>query len=69
MYKVNYYTLGKCGDGTVGNILQFNNTYYTESKIADIPNTLQRAIDVIYNNKYVVVIENIEKIKGHCGTY
>lgn len=65
MYKVNYYTLGKCGDGTVGNILQFKNVYYTENEIKDIPRELQRVVDIIYNNKYVTVIENIEKIKGH----
>ena len=69
MYKVKYYALAKCGDGTVGNILQFNNTYYTECEIADIPKVLQRAVDVIYNNKYIIVIESIEKIKGHCDTY
>lgn len=66
MYKVNYYTLAKCNDGTIGNIKQYSDTWYTDQKIEVIPKELQRVIDIRKgNDKYVPVIMNIENIKGH----
>lgn len=66
MYKVNYFTLGICKDGDIGNILQYRDTYYTEHKIETIPDELQRVVDLLKGeNKYVSVIEKIEYIDGH----
>jgi len=68
MYKVKYYTLAKTNDGTIGNCEQFRDTYYTEYKIEDIPNELQKVLDNKYcnsKNKFVPVIMGIESITGH----
>jgi len=66
MYKVDYYTLGICSDGSVGNILQYKDTWYTEQKIEIIQNELQRVINIMKgDNKYKPVITNIAKINGH----
>lgn len=67
MYKVNYYTLGKMQDGSVGNIKQFDNVWYTEQEIEIMQTELQRVVDIMYNDKYQPVIVSIERIKGHCG--
>lgn len=66
MYKVDYYTLGKYFNGTVGNILQYSDTWYTEQKIEVLQEELQRVINIIKgDDKYKPVITNIAKIKGH----
>lgn len=66
MYKVNYYTLAICDDGSVGNVRQYSDVWYTEQKIEEIPKELQRAINLRKGaNKYVPVITNIESIEGH----
>lgn len=66
MYKVNYYTLAKCNDGSIGNVRQYSDIWYTEQEIEIIPNELQRIIDLRKDvNKYVPVITNIESIDGH----
>lgn len=67
MYKVNYYTLCKMQDGSVGNIKQFDNVWYTEQEIEIMQTELQRVVDIMYNDKYQPVIMSIERIKGHCG--
>ena len=33
MYKVNYYTLARCDDGSIGNVRQHSDIWYTEQKI------------------------------------
>ena len=65
MYKVDYYTLGRCSDGSVGNIKQFSDIWYTEQDLDVLQKELKRTVDIKYNNKYVPVITNIELIKGH----
>lgn len=66
MYKVNYFTLAKCNDGTVGNIKQYYDIWYTDQEIEVIPKELQRVVDIRKgSDKYVPVITNIESIKGH----
>lgn len=30
MYKVDYYTLAKCDDGSIGNVRQYSDIWYTE---------------------------------------
>lgn len=66
MYKVNYYTLARCDDGSVGNIRQYSDVWYTEQKIEVIPKELQRVINLKKGaDKYVPVITNIESIEGH----
>lgn len=32
MYKVDYYTLAMCVDGSTGNIIQYTDVWYTEQK-------------------------------------
>lgn len=32
MYKVDYYTLAKCDDGSIGNVKQYSDIWYTEQK-------------------------------------
>lgn len=66
MYKVDYYTFARCGDGTVGNIKQYFDTWYTENFIEDIPKALEHVVDARKGaGKYIPVIMNIENIKGH----
>ncbi len=66
MYKVNYFTLAKCSDGTVGNVRQYSDTWYTDQEIEKIPKELQHVIDIRKgNDKYISVITSIESIKGH----
>lgn len=69
MYKVNYYTLAVLDNGKdVGNIKQFNDVWYTEQPISIHEKELKRVLDIIYGeNKYIPIITNIEKIKGHCS--
>lgn len=66
MYKVDYYTFARCGDDTVGNIMQYSDTWYTENFIEDIPKALAHVVDTRKGaGKYIPVIKNIENIKGH----
>lgn len=66
MYKVNYYTLAKCDDGSVGNVKQYSDVWYTEHEIEVIPKELQRVINLRKgSDEYVPVITNIESIEGH----
>lgn len=66
MYKVDYYTLAKCDDGSIGNVKQYSDIWYTEQKIEVIPKELQRVINLRKGaDKYVPVITNIENIGGH----
>lgn len=66
MYKVEYYTLAVCSDNSIGNIKQFNNTWYTENSISVIEEELKKAVNILYgNNKYIPIITNIQQIKGH----
>ncbi len=66
MYKVNYYTLARCDDGSIGNVRQHSDIWYTEQKIEVIPKELQRVINLKKGaDKYVPVITNIESIDGH----
>lgn len=66
MYKVNYYTLARCDDGSVGNVRQYSDVWYTEHEIEVIPKELQRVINLRKgSDKYVPVITNIESIEGH----
>jgi predicted nucleic acid-binding Zn-ribbon protein len=66
MYKVDYYTLAKCDDGSIGNVRQYSDTYYTDMNIEEIQKQLQYVIDIRKGDgKYVPVITKIEFIKGH----
>lgn len=66
MYKVNYYTLARCDDGSVGNVKQYSDVWYTEHEIEVIPKELQRVINLKKGaDKYVPIITNIESIEGH----
>lgn len=66
MYKVNYYTLAKCKNGSVGNIIQYFSAWYTEHSIENIPQELQKVIDAKKGiDKYVPVITKIKKVDGH----
>ena len=66
MYKVDYYTLAKCDDGSIGNVKQYSDIWYTEQKIEVIPKELQRVIKLRKAaDKYVPVFTNIENIGGH----
>lgn len=66
MYKVNYYTLARRDDSSVGNVGQYSDIWYTEHEIEVIPKELQRVINIRKGaDKYIPVITNIENIKGH----
>jgi hypothetical protein len=66
MYKVDYYTLAKFDDGSIGNVRQYSDIYYTDVSIGKIPTILQDVIDVRKGlDKYVPVITRIEFVKGH----
>lgn len=66
MYRVDYYTLAVCQDGTVGNVRQYSDVWYTDQEIEVIPKELQRVVNIIKGaDKYVSVIQSINKIEGH----
>lgn len=66
MYKINYYTLARCDNGSVGNVKQYSDIWYTDQEIEVIPKELQRVINIRKGaDKYVPVITNIECINGH----
>lgn len=66
MWKVDYYTLAVCEDGSVGNVRQYSDTWYTEYELEDLYTELQKVIDAIKGkNKYHPVVERIENIRGH----
>lgn len=66
MYKVDYYTLAKCDDGSIRNVRQYSDIWYTEQNIEVIPKELQRVINLKKGaDKYVPVITNIESIDGY----
>lgn len=66
MYRVDYYTLAVCQDGTVGNVRQYSDVWYTDQEIDVIPKELQRVINIRKGEgKYVPVITSINKIGGH----
>ncbi len=66
MYKIDYYTLSKMSDGSLGNIKQFSDTWYTEQDISSHQKELERVLDIMYKpNKFYPVITNIQKIEGH----
>lgn len=66
MYKVDYYTFARCEDDSIGNILQYSDTWYTENFIEDIPKALCHVVDVRKGaGKYIPVINSIANIKGH----
>ena len=50
MYKVNYYTLAKCKNGTVGNIRQYSDVWYTDQEISVLETELQR----VNGNKFLI---------------
>ena len=62
-YKVNYYTLAKMEDGRSGNIKQESSHFFTDSKIEDIPNVLNKYLEP---KKRIGIIEKIEDVKGLC---
>ncbi|GEM_PF-2998696 len=66
MYRVDYYTFAICSDGTVGNIVQYSDTWYTDQEISTLESELQRVVDIRRGDKkYKPVIKKIEEIKGH----
>lgn len=66
MYRVDYYTLAVCQDGTIGNVKQYSDTWYTDQEIDAIPKELQRVVNIIRGEwKYIPVITSINKIEGH----
>lgn len=62
---MNYYTLSKCKDGSIGNIKQYSDVWYTEVCIQSIPAVLEEVVKDKKKNKYVPVVTNIEMIEGH----
>ena len=52
MYKVNYYTLAKCKNGTVGNIRQYSDVWYTDQEISVLETELQR----VNGNKFLILL-------------
>lgn len=66
MYRVDYYTLAVCQDGTAGNVKQYSDVWYTDQEIDVIPKELKRVINIRKGEgKYVPVITSINKIEGH----
>lgn len=66
MYKVNYYTLAKSKDGSVGNIMQYTDVWYTDQEISVLDSELQRVVDIRKGEgKYKPIITKVEKIDGH----
>ena len=45
MWKVDYYTLAVCEDGSVGNVKQYSDTWYTEYGLPILFDKLQEIAD------------------------
>ena len=66
MWKVDYYTLAVCEDGSLGNVKQYSNVWYTEYELPILFDKLQEITDKIKGkNKYRPVILKIESVGGH----
>lgn len=66
MWKVDYYTLAVCEDGSLGNVKQYSNVWYTEYGLQILFDKLQEITDKIKGkNKYRPVILKIESVRGH----
>ena len=62
-YKVNYYALAKMEDGRIGILKQVSGHFFTDSKIEEIPNILNKYLEP---KKRIGIIEKIEDVKGLC---
>lgn len=62
-YKVNYYKLYKSVDGNVGNISQGTGHIFTDAKIEEIPELLNKYLEL---NEKIGVITKIEDVGGEC---
>ena len=66
MYKVNYFITAKEEDGSASNIMQSSDIWYTNIEIEEIPKELPKVLNSRRgDDKYLPVITNIERIKGH----
>lgn len=66
MWKVDYYTLAVCEDGSLGNVKQYSDVWYTEYEFPILFDKLQEITDKRKGkNKYRPVILKIESVKGH----
>lgn len=66
MWKVDYYTLAVCEDGSVRNVKQYSDTWYTEYELPILFDKLQEITDKRKGkNKYRPVILKIESVGGH----
>lgn len=69
MWKIDYYTLAICEDGAIGNVKQYEDTWYTECEVGEVSIKLQEIVDLIKGNgKYRPVITCYKQIKGHGDT-
>lgn len=66
MWKVDYYTLAVCEDGSLGNVKQYSDTWYTEYGLPILFDKLQEITDKRKGkNQYRPVILKIESVGGH----
>lgn len=65
LYKVNYYTLSKCEESSIGNIKQYSDVWYTDVCIQNIPTVLEQVLKSRKKDKYFPVVTAIEMIEGH----
>lgn len=62
-YKVTYNTYAICGDNKIGNIIQSQESIYTDKEIKDIPEALNT---YLLPRVRVGDIISIEKVNGKC---
>lgn len=63
MWKVDYYTLAVCEDGSLGNVKQYSDVWYTEYGLPNLFDKLQEITDKRKGkNQYRPVILKIESV-------
>lgn len=62
-YKVDFNAYGKMNDGTIGNVIQFSETAFTDLPIEEIETALNKKYSET-KKQYVIDIKGINFLKG-----
>lgn len=62
-FRVNYETLAKMEDGHLGNIIQSSGHFFSDEKIENLNNILNKFLE---SKKQVGIIKEIKDLGGRC---
>ena len=57
-YKVDYYTLEKMDDGRVGNMQQSNGYFFTDKKISEIQEAINKHLEPLKRIAVIIKMED-----------